>query len=128
MSPSPYDVVIVGAGCAGLTAAIALGRTGFAVAVVEAAPAAGAANVSGGVYFAENLAHPDVLGPEGVAALPWERRLVERGRFVTDGHGLLGLTYRDAAAFRHCYTALRPAVDRRLAEAAARHGAVLLTD
>src|SRR5262245_57231535 len=101
MTSSPYDVVVVGAGCAGLTAAVALARAGFAVAVVEEAPAGHAGNTSGGVYFAENLAHPDVLGPEGVAALPWERPLVERGRFLTDGRSLLGITYRDSTTFPH---------------------------
>ena len=37
MTSSHFDVVVVGAGCAGLTAAIGLARAGFAVAVVEAA-------------------------------------------------------------------------------------------
>src|SRR5262245_1468669 len=81
MNPSPFDVVIVGAGAAGLTAAIGLARAGFRVAVVEAAPFPGAENWSGCVYFCENLADPELLGPDGVEALAWERRLVERGFF-----------------------------------------------
>lgn len=127
MVASQYDVVVVGAGCAGLTAAIALARAGFAVAVVEAAPFPGAENWSGCVYYTENLAEPDVLGPEGVEALAWERRLVERGLFTTDGHGLLGFTYRDPDAFRHCYTVLRPIFDHHLAAIAAQHGVAFLT-
>src|SRR5438876_731733 len=127
MSAANYDVVVVGAGAAGVTAAIGLARTGFAVAVLEAAAYPGAENWSGCVYFCENLAHPDILGPDGVEALAWERRLVERGFFATDGHGLLGMKYRDPEAFRHCYTVLRPIYDHHLAQVALRHGVALLT-
>src|SRR5919197_2797863 len=128
MTSANYDVVVVGAGAAGLTAALGLSRAGFAVAVVEAAPFPGAENWSGCVYFCENLAHPDILGPEGVEALAWERRLVERGFFATDGHGLLGMTYRDPQAFRNCYTVLRPIYDHHLAQAALRHGVALVNN
>src|SRR5712692_5845872 len=127
MNLSQYDVLIVGAGAAGTTAAIGLARAGFAVAVVEAASYPGAENWSGCVYFAENLADPEILGPDGVEALAWERRLVERGFFATDGHGLLGMTYRDPEAFRHCYTVLRPIYDHHLAQVALRQGVALLT-
>ncbi len=120
MALSNFDVIIVGAGAAGLTAAIGLARSGFRVAVVEAAAFPGAENWSGCVYFTENLAHPDILGPDGVEALAWERRLVQRGFFATDGHGLLGMTYRDSDAFRHCYTVLRPIYDHHLAQFALR--------
>src|SRR4051812_17259101 len=126
MNSSSYDVLVVGAGAAGITAAIGLARMGFAVAVLEAAEFPGAENWSGCVYFCESLAHPEILGPEGVEALAWERRLVQRGLFATDGQGLLGMTYRDPEAFRHCYTVLRPIFDRHLAGVAVRLGVTLL--
>src|SRR5689334_13201200 len=126
ISPN-FDVVIVGGGCAGMTAAIGFVKSGFSVAFLDAAPFPGAENWSGCVYFCENLAHPDILGPDGVEALAWERRLVERGFFATDGHGLLGMTYRDPPAFRHCYTVLRPIYDHHLGQVALRHGVALLT-
>ncbi|MCS6853107.1 MAG: FAD-binding protein, partial [Gemmataceae bacterium] len=127
MSFSHFDVVIVGGGAAGLTAAIGLARADFRVAVVEAAAFPGAENWSGCVYFTESLADPDILGPEGVAALAWERRLVERGFFVTDGEALLGLTYRDPSAFQHCWTVLRPIYDHHLGLIAQQLGVALIT-
>jgi alkylation response protein AidB-like acyl-CoA dehydrogenase/flavin-dependent dehydrogenase/electron transfer flavoprotein alpha subunit/electron transfer flavoprotein alpha/beta subunit/ferredoxin-like protein FixX len=126
MNASNYDVIVVGAGAAGLTAAIGLARAGFGVVVVEAAAFPGAENWSGCVYFCENLAHPDILGPEGVESLAWERRLIERGFFSCDGQSLLGFKYRDPQAFRHCYTVLRPIYDHHLAQIALRHGVAIL--
>ena len=81
MPAANYDVVIVGAGAAGLTAAIGLARAGFSVAVVEAAAFPGAENWSGCVYFCENLAHPDILGPRrrrgaGLGTPPGRTRLL----------------------------------------------------
>lgn len=128
MISSQFDVVIVGAGCAGLTAALGLVKAGFRVAVVEAAAYPGAENWSGCVYFCENLAHPAILGPGGVEALAWERRLVERGFFTSDGHSLMGMKYRDPDAFRHCYTVLRPIFDHHLGQLALKHGVALLTE
>jgi alkylation response protein AidB-like acyl-CoA dehydrogenase/flavin-dependent dehydrogenase/electron transfer flavoprotein alpha subunit/electron transfer flavoprotein alpha/beta subunit/ferredoxin-like protein FixX len=128
MELSNYDVIVVGAGSAGLTAAIGLTKAGFTVAVLEAAAFPGAENWSGCVYFCENLVHSDILGLESVEALAWERRLVERGFFASDGFGLLGMKYRDPAAFRHCYTVLRPIFDHHLAQTALRLGVALVTN
>src|SRR5438270_781456 len=123
-----YDVIIVGAGPAGVTAAIGLARADFSVLVIEAGRFPGAENWSGCVYFTEALAHPEILGPEGVEALAWERRLIERGVFLSNGQALAGTTYRNPETFRGCYTVLRPTFDHFLAARAKSFRATLLNE
>jgi flavin-dependent dehydrogenase len=127
MAFSSFDVVVVGGGCAGLTAAVGLARAGFAVAVVEAAEI-GVYGSLGSVLSAESLLERELLGGEGASELAWERRLIERGGFVTDGRRISGAIYRDADAFRHCYTVLRSRFNPRLGEIARRLGVEVRTD
>src|SRR5437016_11193738 len=118
MASWKYDVVIVGAGPAGITAAIALAKAQIPVLVIEAGVFAGAENWSGAVYFAENLAQPDVLGEEAVEQSAYERRVVKRGFFAYNGQTMVGVSYKRAETFRHCYTVLRPTYDHYLAKLA----------
>ena len=126
MSRKLWDVIIVGGGPAGITAALRLAREDLDVLVVEAAVYPGAENWSGAVYFAENLADPKVLGPEELERAPYERRVVKRGLFTCNGLTMAGAEYRNTEAFRHCYTVLRPVYDRYLAERARQLGTTIL--
>src|SRR5512145_1413986 len=101
MTTYRFDVVIVGAGPAGVTAAGALAGTGISVALIEAGAYAGAENWSGCVYFAENLAEPDCFGPAIVQDAPFERSVVRRGTLLHNGLDDLGASLTDPAAFRH---------------------------
>jgi flavin-dependent dehydrogenase len=58
MTTCKFDVIIIGAGPAGVTAAGGLAGSGVSVALIEAGVYAGAENWSGCVYFAESLADP----------------------------------------------------------------------
>ena len=128
MASWKYDVVIVGAGPAGITAAIALAKAEIPVLVIEAGVFPGAENWSGAVYFTENLAQPDVLGEQAVRDSAYERPVTKRGFYIYNGHSLAGLSYRNPAAFANCYTVLRPTYDHYLAELAKSFGATILTE
>jgi electron transfer flavoprotein-quinone oxidoreductase len=119
-------VLVVGAGPAGVTAAIGLARRGIPVLVVEGALHPGAENWSGAVYFCENLVRPEILGVDGLLQTPLERRVVRRGLLVCDGEVATGFSVRSESAFADCHTVLRPLFDHDLAEKARLHGAEIL--
>ncbi|MHB8843939.1 MAG: acyl-CoA dehydrogenase family protein [Nitrospirota bacterium] len=122
-----FDVIIVGAGPAGVTAAGALAGSGLTVALIEAGVYAGAENWSGCVYFAESLASDEVFGIRAVENAPFERRVVRRGTFVHNGIDEVGASLSDARAFENCYTVLRPVYDPYFADLARSKGATLIT-
>ncbi|HEY5595330.1 MAG TPA: acyl-CoA dehydrogenase family protein, partial [Nitrospiria bacterium] len=121
-----FDVIVIGCGPAGATAAAVLARAGLSVLVLEAGVYAGAENWSGCVYFAENLAQPDAFGEAAVSAAPYERRLVRRGIFLHNGLDQVGLSYQNHETFHHCYTVLRPVYDPYWAGLARAQGAMFL--
>ena len=128
MDHNRFDVIVVGGGPAGITAATALGKQGFSVLVCEAAVYPGAENWSGAVYFAESLEADEAFGKQAIEEAPFERRLIERGFFLYNGHSMLGGVLRDPGVFRSCYTVLRPVFDRYLAELSREHGVVLMCE
>src|SRR5512135_1953106 len=128
MKTYKFDVVVIGAGPAGVTAAGSLAGSGLSVALIEAGAYAGAENWSGCVYFAENLAEPDCFGPAAVQNAPFERQVVRRGTLVHNGLDEVGVSLTDPSAFRHCYTVLRPIYDPYFAELARSRGVTLITE
>ena len=123
-----FDVIIIGAGPAGVTAAGALAGTGLSVALLEAGVYAGAENWSGCVYFAEGLAEKDCFGTEAVEKAPFERRVVRRGTLMHNGLDVVGVELTNPDAFKNCYTVLRPIYDPYFADLARSKGAVHITE
>ena len=128
MASWKYDVVIVGAGPAGITAAIALAKADVPVLVIEASIFPGAENWSGAVYFTENLAQPDVLGEQAVRESAYERRVTKRGFYIYNRPLARRSQLPQPATFANCYTVLRPTYDHNLAELAKSFGAHVLTE
>ena len=103
MNAAP-EVVVVGAGPAGLPAALTLSRLGLRVVVFERGEYPGAKNMFGGMVYTRRL---ESLLPGLWEDAPWER-VVTRHRFLllTDDASL-AMEYRDQAAAEPPFHAAR---------------------
>ena len=127
MSRLRFDVVVVGAGPAGSTAALVAARAGRKVLLVERGEYPGAKNVSGAAFYAPQVLEP--LLPGFWRDAPVERRLVRRVIGFTSPTSSLSIDFRTvrwAEPSLNGFTLLRPRFDRWLAERAVEAGASLL--
>jgi electron transfer flavoprotein-quinone oxidoreductase len=122
-----FDAVIVGAGPAGSTAALVLGRAGKRVVVIERGPFPGSKNMYGGVVYARVL---DALIPRWWEEVPFERWVTRRATMVLTPTQSLSIDYRSQAwgapPYNGC-TTFRPDFDSWLAGKAEDAGAVIIT-
>jgi electron transfer flavoprotein-quinone oxidoreductase len=123
-----FDAIVVGAGPAGSSAALAMARAGLQVALVERGEYAGAKNVSGAALYAPNLL-ADLL-PDYWEEAPVERYLTRRIITFLGQESAVSLDFRTNHFNRPPYngfTLLRPKFDRWLASKAEEAGALLIT-
>jgi len=121
------DVVIVGAGLAGLACAYTLADSGLEVVVVERGDYPGAKNVTGGRLYL-NPVRP-YFPPGFWDDAPLERPVVkERLTLMADGAATTLEFQGDALRARpaHSYTVLRGHLDRWLADKATERGALII--
>jgi electron transfer flavoprotein-quinone oxidoreductase len=125
------DVVIVGAGLAGLGAAYHLAKAGAEVLVVERGDYPGSKNVSGGRLYLNPVRpyYPELFSLETEKPAPFERAVIkERLTVLADGGGI-GLELHApsfADGMPHSVTILRGVFDRWLAERATERGALVV--
>ncbi len=123
-----FDTIVVGAGPAGSSAALAMARAGLQVALIERGEYPGAKNVSGAALYAPGLL-ADLL-PDYWEEAPVERYLTRRVITFLGKEAAVSLDFRTQHFSRPPYngfTLLRPKFDRWLAAKAEEAGALLIT-
>ena len=123
-----FDVAIVGAGPAGISAACLLAEKGFKTIVFERGEYPGAKNISGGVLYGHDLAQviPDYEGKN----CPIERNIIESRLWFLSRDGGYSLAYRDrifkGERKNNSFTVGRAKFDRWFAEQARARGALVV--
>lgn len=122
-----FDVIVVGAGLAGLAAAYTLAGHGVEVLVLERGDYPGAKNVTGGRLYVNPVR---TYFPDLWEDVPWERHIVHEGLSLMAEERSLTLDYqgRELREEPHqSYSVLRSKLDRWLAEKAESKGAMILS-
>ena len=123
-----FDVAIVGAGPAGISAACLLAEKGVKTIVFERGEYPGAKNMFGGVLYGHDLAQvlPDYLERK----CPVERYILETRLWYLSSDGGYNLSYRDRAFAeklrQNVFTVGRAKFDRWFAEQARSKGALVV--
>ena len=126
-SEPDFDVIVVGAGPAGSTAALVLARAGRRVCLLERGPFPGSKNMYGGVVYGRIL---DTLIPRWWEHAPMQRWVTRRATVIMTETQSLTVDYRTTAWGDVPYngaTTFRPDFDSWLADQAVDAGAVLVT-
>ncbi len=123
-----YDVAIVGAGPAGISAACVLADNGINAVVFERGEFPGAKNISGGVLYGHDLS--GIIPDFAQKNCPIERNIVESRIWYLSGDGGYSVSYRDKAFESerryNAFTVGRAKFDRWFADQALQKGALVV--
>jgi len=121
MKETKVQVIIVGAGPAGVSAAITLARAGKEVLLVERADSAGEKNMFGGCIYAKQTA--DIF-PKFWETAPVERAITEHKIFMLTDYESSQFSYRYASKGSYkAFTVIRSKWDKWCVEQAQKEGA-----
>ncbi|KAA3665030.1 MAG: FAD-dependent oxidoreductase [Chloroflexi bacterium] len=120
-----FDVIIVGAGPAGATAAYMLAKAGLSVVVIERGQEPGSKNVSGGLIYAQIY---DEIFPNFWDEAPVERAIAGHSVVFLGDTAATAMDYRDEAVAPpyNAFSVLRAKFDPWLAAQAEEAGAMVM--
>jgi len=123
-----YDVIVVGAGPAGLSAAILLAKAGVKVIVIERGKFPGAKNVMGGVFYSDCMKG---IVDEFPGNAPVERHIIEQRMWILDEKSSVGFNHKNDRFNEepyNCHTVFRARFDKWLAGEAEKAGALIINN
>ncbi|MEA4900527.1 FAD-dependent oxidoreductase [Desulfitobacterium sp.] len=123
-----FDVIVVGGGPAGLSAAISAAKAGMKTVVIERGDYPGTKNVMGGVLYTQATAE---VVPEFWKEAPLERPVIEQRYGLLSGDEIITAAYRDPAWSQEPYnahTVLRVKFDGWLAKQAENAGVMIIPE
>lgn len=127
MSEEQVDCIVVGAGPAGVSAAITMARAGLNVVLIERGEYPGAKNVSGGILYSTAIGR---LVRDFPRDAPVERRVTRRRLSLMTADTELAFEFRtarwDKPPHNHTWTVLRAKFDQWFASKAQAAGAQLV--
>ena len=126
MGEDKFDVIIVGGGLAGSTAAYILAQEGMEVLVIERGNYSGSKNMTGGRLYGHSL---EKIIPEFAKEAPVERRISKERFSLLTKDSAVTLEYAGAKTGTpgcESYSVLRAGFDRWLAEKAEEEGAMYI--
>src|SRR5689334_12829523 len=127
MAEDKFDSIVVGAGPAGVSAAITMARAGLNVALLERGEYPGAKNVQGAVLYSKMLA--DVV-PEFWKDCPLERAIVDERVWVLSKDSGVQIGFKRTAfetVAANSYTIIRVQFDKWFCKKAEEAGVTLVT-